>query len=260
MAVYTDPVHVSAVQAAVNAAGYQPPLVVDGKPGPMTTAGVKWFQAQHGLTVDGLIGDQTMAATIAPTLNQVVAGTSAALVPAIASISPAPGSPNFVGPTLAQAGKVAAPLAAAVAAAKPLPSLPGLPSVTKLPPPPSSSGIPTWVPPVGLAVLGATGAAFAPFLPFVMPLKIAIGGAVGGLLGAGVSLLLPKPAGSAIHGEASFGWEHMAKRAAAHHAAATAIDPYANFELDSLYMEMLDDDGPATAGGIGLEAASGLRG
>ena len=62
----SDPTHVRTVQQAINDAGYQPPLVVDGAYGPKTNAGVVWFQKLHGLVPDGIIGDATMAATITP--------------------------------------------------------------------------------------------------------------------------------------------------------------------------------------------------
>jgi GH24 family phage-related lysozyme (muramidase) len=50
------------VQAAINAAGYTPPLVVDGAYGPNTAKGVKWVQAAQGVSPDGIIGDQTLGA------------------------------------------------------------------------------------------------------------------------------------------------------------------------------------------------------
>jgi len=52
------------LQAALNAAGAAPPLVVDGKIGPRTTAAIAAFQASHGLTADGRIGPATRAALI----------------------------------------------------------------------------------------------------------------------------------------------------------------------------------------------------
>ena len=50
---------VKRLQQAINAAGMQPPLVVDGKFGPKTAAAVRWYQGQNGLTVDGIVGSQT---------------------------------------------------------------------------------------------------------------------------------------------------------------------------------------------------------
>lgn len=57
-----NPTVVAMVQQAINAAGYQPPLTVDGAYGPLTEAGVRWAQGQKGLTQDGIIGDQTLGA------------------------------------------------------------------------------------------------------------------------------------------------------------------------------------------------------
>lgn len=58
----SDSSTVAALQSAVNALGYQPALTVDGRWGPASIAGLKWAQAQKGLTADGVPGDQTLAA------------------------------------------------------------------------------------------------------------------------------------------------------------------------------------------------------
>lgn len=50
---------VRAIQTAVNAEGYPAVLDVDGMYGPMTEAGVKWFQSEHGLSADGVAGAET---------------------------------------------------------------------------------------------------------------------------------------------------------------------------------------------------------
>ena len=73
---------VSQTQTAINAAGYSPALTVDGSYGPKTAAGVKWFQSLHGLTADGIIGDQTVAATIAPAPSGSPASPMPPLMPA----------------------------------------------------------------------------------------------------------------------------------------------------------------------------------
>jgi hypothetical protein len=57
-----DPTVIQAVQAKLNSLGIQPPLTIDGKMGPMTTSAVKAFQQAHGLTVDGIVGNQTLGA------------------------------------------------------------------------------------------------------------------------------------------------------------------------------------------------------
>lgn len=50
------------LQRALNDLGFTPPLDVDGDYGPATTAAVKWFQRQEGLSVDGAAGPITRAA------------------------------------------------------------------------------------------------------------------------------------------------------------------------------------------------------
>jgi peptidoglycan hydrolase-like protein with peptidoglycan-binding domain len=49
-------------QYAVNAAGYTPPLELDGSFGPLTDAGVKWLQRLIGTDADGMWGPATEAA------------------------------------------------------------------------------------------------------------------------------------------------------------------------------------------------------
>jgi peptidoglycan hydrolase-like protein with peptidoglycan-binding domain len=53
------------LQAALNRAGANPPLEVDGEFGPLTEAVVKSFQAAVNLPVDGIAGPQTIAALLA---------------------------------------------------------------------------------------------------------------------------------------------------------------------------------------------------
>lgn len=50
------------LQAALNKAGADPRLVVDGVDGPSTRQAVKAFQTEHGLAADGVIGPNTRAA------------------------------------------------------------------------------------------------------------------------------------------------------------------------------------------------------
>jgi putative chitinase len=50
------------LQEALNQLGAQPPLVVDGRNGPATTAAIKWFQGIVGVPVDGIAGEVTCAA------------------------------------------------------------------------------------------------------------------------------------------------------------------------------------------------------
>jgi hypothetical protein len=53
---------VGEVQQSLNALGANPPLAVDGSAGPHTTAAIKSFQQQAGITADGVVGPQTTAA------------------------------------------------------------------------------------------------------------------------------------------------------------------------------------------------------
>jgi putative chitinase len=50
------------LQQALNTLGVRPPLDVDGRYGPATTAAVKWFQSIASLKIDGIAGDVTRAA------------------------------------------------------------------------------------------------------------------------------------------------------------------------------------------------------
>jgi Putative peptidoglycan binding domain len=59
-------VDISAVQTRLNALGYKPPLATDGVSGPKTQAGVKWFQAAHGLPSTGVLDAATVAALQLP--------------------------------------------------------------------------------------------------------------------------------------------------------------------------------------------------
>lgn len=74
-----DTTTVSGVQSAVNELGYMPMLVVDGKNGPATKAGIMWAQALIGTSVDGAWGPNTrlaynahVAATCTPVVVEPV--------------------------------------------------------------------------------------------------------------------------------------------------------------------------------------------
>jgi peptidoglycan hydrolase-like protein with peptidoglycan-binding domain len=56
---------IASQQSAVNGLGYSPQLDVDGVFGPLTNAGVKWLQANVGVSADGLWGPLTEAAYVA---------------------------------------------------------------------------------------------------------------------------------------------------------------------------------------------------
>lgn len=51
-----------AVQAKLNALGYQPPLTVDGDIGPLSQTAIKWFQASKGLPKTGQVDSATRKA------------------------------------------------------------------------------------------------------------------------------------------------------------------------------------------------------
>jgi hypothetical protein len=192
--IYSDSASIKQVQSAINAAGYQPALVVDGVSGPKTTAGVKWFQQQHGLTVDGLIGPQTMAATVAPTPAQAIAAVTS--------------------PLAALASQITALQAAPVPAATPTPLVPtpvvamptvglSLPSTPK-PATPLAYALPTAASPLSgniggvpiPALIGmAAGAAVGAFFGM---LWLAVGAVGGGAAGYATTLL---PKGATMHGE-----------------------------------------------------------
>ena len=55
-----DDHHVEQVQKRITQVGYK--LTPDGKFGPATDRGVRWFQARYGLTIDGRVGPKTWAA------------------------------------------------------------------------------------------------------------------------------------------------------------------------------------------------------
>ncbi len=85
-----DTTVVANVQAKVNAMGYTPALKVDGQYGPLTQAGVKWAQTKLGISSDGIIGDQTLAAM-----------KLSASAPAPTSSGGKPASPGTTGTTSA---------------------------------------------------------------------------------------------------------------------------------------------------------------
>jgi hypothetical protein len=54
------------LQRRLNELGASPQLVLDGDFGAKTQAAVKWFQQQRGLTPDGIVGNKTWQALVAP--------------------------------------------------------------------------------------------------------------------------------------------------------------------------------------------------
>lgn len=56
---------VKELQTLLNSKGYTPKLEVDGEFGPLTLAGVKWFQTKVGIEVDGIVGPITWGKLLA---------------------------------------------------------------------------------------------------------------------------------------------------------------------------------------------------
>lgn len=84
------------VQHSLNTLGYcKPPLVEDGKLGPMTITAVKAFQSKNKLVVDGNAGPATRAALSASLTN--MAGGASTIGSAVQQSSPQTGS--MPGPT-----------------------------------------------------------------------------------------------------------------------------------------------------------------
>lgn len=218
----SDPVKVKAVQIAVNAAGYQPPLAVDGVYGPLTAAGVRWFQGMHQLTQDGIIGDQTMAATIAapPAFTAAVSSAAALASSLIPPVTTLVGTPSVTTPSApAAAAAQVRPVihlggvGAAAAALGPV-SVPALAAAAQAGAAAAGYKPPSLLPtllPIGLGLLGAVGGFFAP-LALAVPIRVVGGAVVGGLGGLlGAKALEPAPAAhpATMHGESYFGGEGM---------------------------------------------------
>lgn len=252
----SNPDNVRAVQAAVNAAGYSPPLTVDGAYGPKTAAGVKWFQGQHGLTQDGIIGDETMAATIAPTPGGVdpLAGLKAAAA-ALAALQ----NPQAVASPVSTI--VAVPVSAL---ARPL-TFRGLTAAQMAP----SSAVVIAPPPAALLAMGAlpivtappiaAGAAPSPVLPTLG--GVALGAAVGALIKFPLGMLFGGGAGLVL----GLGYALLSKATAAPASATMAGDIVFGLEKASWIDDPFEDDygmtPGITAGEIGMPSAlSTLRG
>lgn len=205
---------VSQVQAAINAAGYQPPLAVDGAYGPLTQAGVMWFQKAKGLAVDGIIGEQTLAAAIdagsgTPSLPAPNAPGSGVITPAPIMFAPtAPelllGGAIRLRPGTIKGGGAKPPIVwpppAPTPAAPPLGLTPS-PSPSPSPMPPQGMMAPTGivVPPVQatptarkLPAWSATAAGAVIGGAAAFPVGIAVGGGVGALIDITRKLLAPK--------------------------------------------------------------------
>jgi uncharacterized protein (TIGR02594 family) len=85
---------VEALQRALNAAGIEPPLEVDGKLGPLTEAAIRQFQQQHGCAVDGIVGPETMGALDEALGLSRRSGPTSPGQPFAPGGSPAPGGPG----------------------------------------------------------------------------------------------------------------------------------------------------------------------
>ena len=257
----TDSVKVKAVQTAINAAGYasatgKPALVVDGIYGPLTAAGVQWFEKLHGLTVDaGIIGDQVMAATVATPPGGAIPGAPKPLTPPLVTLHLGPiaqqnaTNPQWLATHANVGGKVVQVPAGspgtlvngAVVPGTPTPlAAPGIATMALVAPGAAMRpSIPEWL---GLLLGGAGGGlldkipALAPTALGRLPViaRVLGGGIVGFGLGWGLARLFapktvtpaPAPAATAtVHGE--FGYD------------------YGMFDLDF-------DEGDVVAGEIGV--------
>jgi peptidoglycan hydrolase-like protein with peptidoglycan-binding domain len=88
---------VSRLQQALNTAGAQPPLEVDGDFGPRTEAAVKQFQERSGLQADGIHGPKTAALLIggaATTLNPATLGNISSGAPSGFEVKPGSKGPE----------------------------------------------------------------------------------------------------------------------------------------------------------------------
>jgi len=104
--------NVMQLQQALNAAGANPPLIVDGKFGPKTQTAVQQYQTTNGLKADGIVGPLTELyfALVAKTTNQTQTTTPNAqlgLLGAIADVATNTYSTKNSGLTLDEALKAA---------------------------------------------------------------------------------------------------------------------------------------------------------
>lgn len=168
-----DQTVVRQVQEAINAAGYQPALVVDGIDGPLTTAGIRWMQERAGSTIDGNITQEF--------LNAVGMSVGAPLT--LSSSSGYAANPTYKtspasGATGAPVGPVWVPPPPPTKEPAQAPKGTGIPLnvVNKLPPapPPAPSKLP--------AAVGAAGGAGVGFLA-AGPVGALVGAVVGGVAG-----------------------------------------------------------------------------
>jgi peptidoglycan hydrolase-like protein with peptidoglycan-binding domain len=193
---------VKQVQAAINAAGRSPQLAVDGVYGTGTMLGVKWFQGQHGLTQDGIIGDQTLAATI--TTPPAGGGSLVALQAQLAQLSGGGAPPSsalipFPVTALSLPGPAPTP------ASRPLVGASTTAPFVTVSPTKGAADEQSRAALVLAGLGGAAGAVVGALITF--PLGALLGGVLGGAAGFGFSTLqsAPKPAaadvGAAMHGE-----------------------------------------------------------
>ncbi len=234
----SNPSNVKLVQHAINVAGYSPQLAEDGKYGPATKGGVVWFQHQHGLSADGIIGDATMAAAgPTPPGADPLAGLRASIAAlkatqdAAASAPSSPAAPDYLaGVNFAAALAAAHPAAAPAAPTKVIqlslrtPSTPTDATMAALAPASLATGtalaaaaapsnplvrvaIHVVVHPVPVGIGAAAGAALGAALSMstavAVPLLALVGG--GAVLGAALGFGFSKMQGSTMHGEADFG-------------------------------------------------------
>ncbi|MFD5407850.1 peptidoglycan-binding domain-containing protein [Streptomyces griseorubiginosus] len=67
-------------QRRLDEVGWSPPLHIDGKSGPRSGALGRWFQTNHGLTADGIVGNRTWRRLVDSQRMIIDVGTSDYLI------------------------------------------------------------------------------------------------------------------------------------------------------------------------------------
>lgn len=237
--------YVAQVQGAINALGYSPQLMVDGKYGPATRAGVLWYQTQKGLAADGIIGDAVMGAVhgmspVAPPPSPI-ANLQAQLAQ-LQSAAGTSGAPVGVTPgTVAAAQKIlklVLPAGGVVGQGLAAGAVAAGATVAA-----SSLMVATPITPIATGVVGAGIGSIVK-----LGLGTLIGGLGGGIIGIGIMII-------AQHKLAAEAALTAAKGAAAPGAKMHGERPTFGHELDLEVYEYLEGSDTFKAGDLGTPAA-----